>query len=433
MIRQNLFLKLLALVALAIASTTSVQAQDKPQTLGVGVFTFSSGPAAAYGLPGRRGAELMIERINQKGGIHGVPISATFVDEAQGADGVIAEYRRLGEDDNNQVMIAALSSGNCLALAPLADQYEMPTINWNCDTHQLFLKQQPDYMFRPNGNTIPEFVAYAAYLLQVKPDIQRIAIINPDYSFGRDAAEIVKAALKTFKPDIEVVAELFPKLGASSYQTEISRLSAARPDAIFSNLWGADLENFVRQASPRGIFQQSKVVLALGETILQTVELPEGVIVGVLGDGYWMSPDAQANENTVAFAKAYDDKYGEYPVFPTMKMANAFVVMQAAYDKAIAATEGAWPGRQDLADALEGIETDTLTGSIKLRDDNDAVVDQVVGQTVESDTYDFPVIGEMVRYDGSKLISPAGEDPIAWIGTLGTDFVDSLPEPGTYQ
>ena len=149
MIRQNLFLKLLALVALAIASTTSVQAQDKPQTLGVGVFTFSSGPAAAYGLPGRRGAELMIERINQKGGIHGVPISATFVDEAQGADGVIAEYRRLGEDDNNQVMIAALSSGNCLALAPLADQYEMPTINWNCDTHQLFLKQQPDYMFRP--------------------------------------------------------------------------------------------------------------------------------------------------------------------------------------------------------------------------------------------------------------------------------------------
>ncbi len=340
MIRQNLFLKLLALVALAIASTTSVQAQDKPQTLGVGVFTFSSGPAAAYGLPGRRGAELMIERINQKGGIHGVPISATFVDEAQGADGVIAEYRRLGEDDNNQVMIAALSSGNCLALAPLADQYEMPTINWNCDTHQLFLKQQPDYMFRPNGNTIPEFVAYAAYLLQVKPDIQRIAIINPDYSFGRDAAEIVKAALKTFKPDIEVVAELFPKLGASSYQTEISRLSAARPDAIFSNLWGADLENFVRQASPRGIFQQSKVVLALGETILQTVELPEGVIVGVLGDGYWMSPDAQANENTVAFAKAYDDKYGEYPVFPTMKMANAFVVMQAAYDKAIAATEG---------------------------------------------------------------------------------------------
>lgn len=431
--RVSLFLKLLALVAFASASATIVQAQDKPESLGVGVFTFSSGPAAAYGLPGRRGAELMIERINQNGGIHGVPINATFVDEAQGADGVIAEYRRLAEDDNNQVMIAALSSGNCLALAPIADQYKIPTINWNCDTHQLFLKQQPDYMFRPNGNTIPEFVAYAAYLLQVKPDIERIAIINPDYSFGHDAAEIVKAALKTFKPDIEVVAELFPKLGASSYQTEISRLAAAQPDAIFSNLWGADLENFVRQASPRGIFQQSKVILALGETILQSVELPEGVIVGVLGDGYWMSPDAQANEETAAFVKAYNEKYDEYPVFPTMKMANAFVVMQAAYDKAIAANEGAWPSRQDLADALEGIETDTLTGSIKLRDDNDAVVDQVVGQTVESDTHDFPVIGKMVRYDGSKLISPTGADPIAWIGTLGEDFVDSLPEPGSYQ
>lgn len=433
MMKPSTFLKTAAFAAVLAAGTASAQAQDRPDELGIGVFTFSSGPAAAYGLPGRQGAELMIERINAAGGIHGVPISATFVDEAQGADGVIAEYRRLAEDEKNQVMIAALSSGNCLALAPLADQYRMPTINWNCDTHQLYLQHQPDYMFRPNGNTIPEFIAYAAYLLQVKPDVERIAIINPDYAFGHDAAEIVKAALKAFKPDIEVVAELFPKLGASTYQTEISRLAAARPDAIFSNLWGADLENFVRQARPRGLFQQSQVILALGETILQRVELPEGVIVGVLGDGYWMSPDARSNEETVAFVEAYHEKYGEYPVFPTMKMANAFVTMQTAYDRAIAANDGAWPSREDIAAALEGLEVKTLTGEVRLREDNDAVVDQVVGMTVASDNYDFPVIGNMVRYDGESLMSPVGEDPIAWIGGLSPALLDELPQPGSYQ
>ena len=121
-------------------------------------------------------------------------------------------------------MIAALSSGNCLALAPVAEQLKMPTFMWNCDTHQLFLKDRYKYVFRTNSSTVPEFVASALYLLSVKPDVKRIAIINPDYAFGRDAAAIFTATMKALKPDVEVVAELFPKLGSPSYNTEISRL-----------------------------------------------------------------------------------------------------------------------------------------------------------------------------------------------------------------
>ena len=198
-------LKALAVAATALTTlATSAMAQDKPESLDIGVFTFLSGPAAAYGMPGRQGAEIMIEQINADGGIGGVPVSATFVDEAQGAEGVISEYRRLAEGEA-EFMIAALSSGNCLALAPIADQLQMPTVGWNCDTHQLF-KESHDYFYRPNGNTIAEFMAYTLYFLEENPDVKRVAIINPDYSFGHDAAEIVKATLKAVKPETEVVA-----------------------------------------------------------------------------------------------------------------------------------------------------------------------------------------------------------------------------------
>ena len=272
-------------LAVGLASAGPVAAQEKPSSLGVGIFTFTSGPAAAYGMPGKNAADLMIEQINAKGGIGGVQVNPIYVDEAQGTQGIIAEYRRLAGDPKNQVMMAALSSANCLALAPLAEQLEVPTVGWNCDTHQLLMDGKSKYVFRPNGNTVPEFIAYAIYLLVQKPDVKTVAIINPDYAFGHDAAKIFKAALQALKPDIQIVAELFPKLGSPNYQTEISRLATARPDVIFSNLWGADLENFVRQASPRGLFTSSQVVLALGETVLQRVALPDGVIVGVLGDG----------------------------------------------------------------------------------------------------------------------------------------------------
>src|SRR5690606_7728912 len=123
-------------LAAGLAAIAPAMAQSgKPSEIGMGVFTFTSGPAAAYGMPGRNAAELVIEKINAAGGIGGVKIKPIFVDEGQGTDGVVAEFRRLAADSGNQAMIAALSSGNCLALAPVAEQLKMPTFMWNCDTH----------------------------------------------------------------------------------------------------------------------------------------------------------------------------------------------------------------------------------------------------------------------------------------------------------
>jgi branched-chain amino acid transport system substrate-binding protein len=412
---------------------TFASAEDKPGSLGLGIFTFTAGPAAAYGVPGKNAADLMIDQINATGGIDGVKIAPTYVDEARGAQGVIAEYRRLAAEPNNQVMIAALSSANCLALAPIAEQLQMPTVAWNCDTHQLFQDGKNKYVFRPNGNTVPEFIAYAVYLLARKPDVKTVAIIDPDYAFGHDAAKIFTAALLALKPDVRVVAELYPKLGSQNYQTEISRLTTARPDVVFSNLWGADLENFVRQAEPRGLFSSSQVILALGETILQRVPLPNGVIVGVLGDGWWMSPDAEANAQTKKFVEAYKARFGDYPVFPSMKMANAILYVKAAYEAAMKKNGGKWPARDEVVGAMHGSTVTTLTGVTTTRPDNDGVVDQIVGVTVKSPGRDFPVIGDMVRYKGDALMPREGQDPIGWIATLTPAFAASLSKPGSYK
>lgn len=421
-----------ALLALAMPATAQ---SDKPSEVGFGVFTFTSGPAAAYGMPGRNAAELVIEQINAAGGIGGVKIKPTYVDEGQGTEGVVAEFRRLAADPNNQVMVAALSSGNCLALAPVADQLKMPTFMWNCDTHQLFLKDKYKYVFRTNSSTVPEFVATALYLLSVKPDVKRIAIINPDYAFGRDAAAIFTAAMKALKPDVEVVAELFPKLGSPSYNTEISRLVTAQPDVIFSNLWGADLENFVRQAAPRELFTRSKVILALGESALQRVGtlLPDGVIVGVIGDGWWLSPDSQKNPQTKEFVETYRKRFNEYPVFPAFKMANTINAVKVVYDKALAETKGKWPTRDDLVAAAKNLKTETLTGTIELRDDNDGLVDQVIGMTTKNPGYAFPIMGDMVRYPASLVTPPVGVDPLAWIAKLNPSILATLPKPGSYK
>jgi branched-chain amino acid transport system substrate-binding protein len=429
-------LKAIATALLLTATIGSASAQtNKPAEIGFGIFTFTSGPAAAYGMPGRNAAELVINQINASGGIGGVPIKPIYVDEGLGTDGVIAEFRRLASDNANQVMIAALSSANCLALAPVAEQLQMPTFMWNCDTHQLFLKDKYKYVYRTNSNTVPEFVASALYLLAVDQKFKTVAIINPDYAFGRDAGLIFTETLKALKPDVEIVAELYPKLGTPSYNTEISRLVSAQPDVIFSNFWGADLENFVRQAAPRELFTHSKVILALGESVLQRVgtQLPDGVIVGVIGDGYWLSPDAQRNPQTKVFVQNYHQRFNEYPVFPSFKMANTLYAVKAVYEKAIAANKGRWPTRDDLVAAAKNLKVDTLTGTLALRADNDGLVDQIVGVTKKVAAYPFPVMSEMVRYPASAVTPPVETDPIAWIKGLKPSILASMPKPGSYK
>src|SRR3974390_3212221 len=98
-------LKTVTAALLFAAGLVSASAQtNKPAQIGWGVFTFTSGPAAAYGMPGRNAAELVIKQINASGGIGGVPIKPIYVDEGQGTDGVIAEFRKLASDSNNEVM-----------------------------------------------------------------------------------------------------------------------------------------------------------------------------------------------------------------------------------------------------------------------------------------------------------------------------------------
>src|SRR5438046_1981170 len=120
-------LRLLLLgVMLFAAPAAMAQQGQKPKELAVGIFTFLSGPASVFGVPGQAAADILIDNINKSGGIGGVPLKAVYVDEAPGADHVVSEFRRLTQSVGVDVMLAAISSGSCMALAPVAEDLKMP-------------------------------------------------------------------------------------------------------------------------------------------------------------------------------------------------------------------------------------------------------------------------------------------------------------------
>src|SRR5688572_5161014 len=118
-------MKRFATLALAALTAFGAHAQQKPAELKLGITTFTSGAASVFGVPGKAAAELLIEEMNAAGGIGGVKIAPTFVDEGIGGDKLLSEYRRLVQEQGITTMLASISSGNCNIIAPVAEDLKV--------------------------------------------------------------------------------------------------------------------------------------------------------------------------------------------------------------------------------------------------------------------------------------------------------------------
>lgn len=418
------------LIASAIfaALPLGAHAADKPESLKVGMTTFLTGPASVFGVPARNAAEIIVENMNAAGGVGGVPVEVTFIDEGAGAETLTSEYRRLVETGEADVMFASISSGNCQTLAPLAEDLEVINFMWDCGTQKIFEENDYKYIFRTQANAAPEMLAAVIYLLKTRPDFQTIAVVNQDYAWGRDSWDIFRAALMAMKPDTEVVGEFFPKFGSPDFSTEISRLQAMAPDVILSTSWGGDLDTFVQQASQRGLTDSSTFVLPLVESSLERLgsSLPGGHIVGARGDHYFQHPDRRDDEDFKAFMQQYEEKTGEVSVYPVFHASQAFAALKAAYEKAIEANGGEWPDKEQVLAAMEGLEFQGLGRPVRIREDHQGIEDQLMATSVQTGDYPFATLENIMIFDGDDITTPVGETSVEWVGGLDASFIDTV-------
>jgi len=413
--------------ALTVLAVSSALAQSKPTELKVGITTFLSGPASVFGVPGMAAADLYIDQLNAAGGINGVKIVPTYIDEGVGADKLLSEYRRVVQETGTKVMLSAVSSGNCNIIAPVAEDLKVLNILWDCGTEKVLEEKRYRYVTRTQANATIEMMSTVLYLLKTKPDIKTIAVMNQDYAWGRDSWELFRNALLALKPDVKIVAELFPKFGATDYSTEISRLQALRPDVILSTSWGGDLDTFVRQASQRGLMKSSLLVLPLAESSLERLgtALPDGVIVGARGDHYFLHPQYKDEPKLKNFTKKFQEKTGAYPIYPVFHMVQALDGLVAGYQKAIKANKGQWPSTEQVADAMRGLEFRGLTGTVKIREDGQGLEDQLLGVTRKVAGYNFPVLEKITIYPADLISTPVGQKSPEWVKTVKPELINN--------
>lgn len=414
------FKNLTAMAAMALAAGAAL-AQDKPSELKIGITTFTSGAASVFGVPAKAAAELLIEEMNAQGGIGGVKVSASYIDEGIGGDKLLSEYRRLVQEQGVKTMLSAISSGNCNIVAPVAEDLKVLNVMWDCGTEKVLEDKRYKYVVRTQANATTEMVATVLYLLKTRPNFSTVAVVNQDYAWGRDSWEIFINTLKALKPDVRVVAEMFPKLGASDFSTEISRLQALRPDVVLNTSWGGDLDTFVRQAAQRGLFNQgATMVLPLAESSLERLgaTLPEGVIVGARGDHYFLHPETRDDPKHKDFVTKFRTKTGAYPIYPVYHMAQALTGLKTGYENAIKANGGKWPSPEQVAEAMRKMEFKAYGRPITMREDGQGLEAQLLGVTKRVPQYPFAVMDKMMLIPADLVTTPVGQKSPAWVKTV---------------
>ncbi len=407
--------------ACALAAGAQAQSADAYK---VGIVTFLSGQAAeSFGVPAWNGGKILIEKLNageapapyDKKGFGGLTIVPVVIDEAGGATKQVQEFRNLVQRENVDVVVGYVGSGDCLAVAPVADELKALTVLYDCGTPRVFEDGSYDYVFRTAAHATMDNVAMARYLKATGADVKTIGGINQDYAWGHDSWRDFTASMKQLYPDAKVVSELFPAFGAGQFGTEISATMRANPDVIHSSNWGGDLQALVLQAMPRGMFQRSQMVLTAADHVMPPLgaNMPLDVFIGARGAYGYMAPDTPLN---TWWQKIYTDAYDVIPVQAPYRMAQALLGLKLAVERAMEANGGQKPSKEQVAAALKGSTWESPGGQIEmaLGDGHQAIQPIAIGRTVKNDAGKV-VIGDIQRFDARCVNPPAGVNSVEWI------------------
>jgi branched-chain amino acid transport system substrate-binding protein len=348
-------------------------------------------------------------------GIGGANVEMILVDESGPTTQVVQEYRNLVERRNVDAVVGYVSSGNCLGVAPVAEELKKLTVLFDCGTPRIFEESPRQFVFRTSATAVMDGVGAARYIAQKFPAVKTYGGINQNYAWGQDSWRDFSLAMQALKPGTKVTTEQWPKLMAGQFNSEISALLLSKSNLVHTSLWGGDLESFIVQASGRQLDKNTKVLHVAGEHIMFRMadKIPNGTIIGARGP---YGVFARDNELNRWFQIQYRAKTGVPPIYAAYHMANGLLGLKAAADRAMKTT-GKRPTQDQIINAFRGLEFEApgVTVKMALAKGHQAITETAYGIYQYDAATKTPKIVDVVRFPAECVNPPDGIDSVTWL------------------
>jgi branched-chain amino acid transport system substrate-binding protein len=326
--------------------------------------------------PYRKGMQLALEEVNAAGGVNGRKLELVSRDDGGTPGDAVRVAEELLARERVDVLMGTFASHVGLAVANLANQRKVLFLASEPLTDKIVWENGNRYTFRLRPSTYMQTAMLVPQAAKLKK--KRWAIVYPNYEYGQSATESFKRLLKQAQPDVEFVAEQAAPLGKIDAGAVVQALIAARPDAIFSSLFAADLQRFVREGNTRGLFKNVEVVNLLGGEPEYLDPLKEETPEGWWVTGYPWS-EIQTPEHK-RFLDAYQKRWKDYPRL------GSVVGYTAVQGIAHAVRKAGSTDTEKLVEAMKGLQMPSPFGPITWRAlDHQSTMGAYVGQLSKRD------------------------------------------------
>jgi len=251
-------LVLIGLLALAAAVAGRSDAQG--QTIKIGLLYDHTGPFSAAGAVNSwRGAKMIIDYVNDRGGVLGkYKIVRVDGDSQSKAEAAINEAERLLNVEKVDILAGVYSSAHAVPLAEKVDKQKRFLWITTAISSKVFDGRNLQYTFRPTamgtqfGELSVQYIAdYAQDKLKKPAKDLRIAVIYEDGPYGSDVA--LGNETKAKELGLNVVLKEGYSANAPDLSALVTKLRAARPDVLYHTGYNPDISLFLRQAKEQGL------------------------------------------------------------------------------------------------------------------------------------------------------------------------------------
>lgn len=359
--------------------TNSVESDDTDgETIKIGVLASLTGALESYGKQTRQGFDLGLEyatdgtlEINNK------KIEVIYEDTETKPEVAVQKATKLLEDDKVDFLVGSSSSGDTLAVLPLAEEYEKIMVVEPAVADSITGEEFNKFIFRTARNSSQDAVAGAAAIAE--PGV-KIATFAPDYSFGWDGIKAFKLAAEEL--GAEIVLEEYADPDATDFTSNLQKVVEANPDYLYVVWAGAN--------TPWGQIEDLKIQdkgIKISTGVADKATLPTlQSLVGMEGFTvyYHTLPDNDVNDWMVA---RHEEEFGEAPDLFTPGGMTAAIAIIEALNKTNGDTNV-----DLLIENMEGMSFDTPKGEMTFREEDHQALQTLYSVTLEEqEDIDYPV------------------------------------------
>ena len=337
-----------------------------------------SGGAASTGILAQKTHQFYIDAINAAGGINGEKIELLSYDNKVNPQESLIQLKR-ALDEGARYVVQGNGSSVALAITDAVLKHnernpgkEVLFLNYAAVDPALTNEKCNFWHFRFDADADMKMAALTDVMARDKK-VQRVYLINQDYSFGKAVAAAANKMLAESRPDIKIVGdELHPLQKVNDFSPYVAKIKAAGADTVVTGNWSNDMVLLIKAGKDAGLKVTWETYY--GGSPGAVTAIGEAGVDSLKQVSEWHRNAAPELDATVAaFSKRFPGKENEYAYWRAKTMWDMF---------AAAAKKAQSNDPVKVARAMEGMKMSTSLGEVEMRADNHQILQPLFVSTL---------------------------------------------------